>query len=332
VAILEHSILRRLITVPGAFVAFALLSLLFPLLAAVAIVSDPLGRRRLIALRTLAMVELYLACEVMALTASALVWVTPASGDRSRRRYLALQRWWARVLFRGAVWLYSLRMEFNLSGAAGGGRPTLILVRHTSQLDTLLPLDVIAGELGLDLGFVVKRELLLSPSLDIIGNRLRNAFVLRDGTDTDRELARLREMATGVGVGEGLVIFPEGTLYGDETRTRALAAVARTDEARAARLAGRMQTLPARRGGVLALLEAAPEADVVVVAHTGLEGIATFRSMLWASLVGRRVEVEAWRIERGEVPSDAEGQMAWLDEEWGRLDRWVEEHRRTAVS
>lgn len=327
-AIFEQTRLRRLITIPAAFAGFVLLTLLFPLLAVVALVSDPLRRRRLIALRTLAMVELYLACEVMALAASTLVWVLPGSTGSSRRRYLALQRWWARILFRGAVWLYSLRVAFDAGGATGDGRPALLLVRHTSQLDTLLPLDLIAGQLGLDLGYVVKRELLLSPSLDIIGNRLRNAFVRRDGTDTDRELARLREMAAGVGAGEGLVIFPEGTLYGEETRRRALDAVARADEVRAARFADRVHTLPPRRGGVLALLEAAPEADVVVVAHTGLEGIATFRSMLWASLVGRRVEVAAWRIGRDEVPSDVGEQMAWLDEEWGRLDRWVAERRR----
>jgi 1-acyl-sn-glycerol-3-phosphate acyltransferase len=327
VAILEHRRLRRLITIPAALAGFVVLTLLFPVLAVVALVSDRLGRRRLIALRTLAMVELYLACEVMALAASTLVWVSRGSAGSSRRRYLALQGWWARVLFRGAVWIYSLEVEFDVGGASGDGGPALILVRHTSQLDTLLPLDLIAGELGLDLGYVVKRELLLSPSLDIIGSRLRNAFVLRDGTDTDRELGRLREMATGIGDGEGLVIFPEGTLYSEETRRRALDAVGRVDEARASRFAARMHTLPPRRGGVLAVLEAAPEADVVVVVHTGLEGIATFRSMLWASLVGRRVEVAAWRVPRGEMPEGAEQQVEWLDEEWGRLDRWVGEHR-----
>lgn len=99
--ILEHRRLRRLITIPAALAGFVVLTLLFPLLAVLALMTDPLGHRRLIALRTLAMVELYLACEVMALAASTLVWVSRGSADSSRRRYLTLQRWWARILFHG---------------------------------------------------------------------------------------------------------------------------------------------------------------------------------------------------------------------------------------
>jgi len=110
----------------------------------------------------------------------------------------------------------------------------------------------------------VKRELLWSPSLDVIGNRLCNAFVLRDGTDTARELWRLRGMATGIGTGDGLVIIPEGTLYDEETRARARDDVGRVDRARAARFGELRHVLPPRRATPPHPPPALPEADVVV--------------------------------------------------------------------
>lgn len=111
--------------------------------------------------------ELYSACEAMALTMSALIWATPSSEEQSRRRYLTLQRWWAAVLLGGAIRLFSLRIDFDEGDAPRGAR-------------------------RLDLDYVVKRELLWSPSLDVIGNRLCNAFGLRDGTDTARVVWRTR--------------------------------------------------------------------------------------------------------------------------------------------
>jgi len=117
---LEHTPVRRLVTIPTVLGVFVLLGLLFPLAA---LVSDPLGRRPLIALRTLAMVELYSACEAMALAMSALIWATPSSEEQSRRRYLTLQRWWAAVLLGGAIRLFSLRIDFDEGDAArGAGR------------------------------------------------------------------------------------------------------------------------------------------------------------------------------------------------------------------
>ena len=85
--------------------------------------------------------------------------------------------------------------------------------------------------------------------------------------------------------------------------------------------------LPPRRGGVLALLDAAPEADVVLLAHTGLEEAARLGDLWRGSLVGGTIDVEMWRIRRARIPADAAGREAWLRDCWRRVDHWVESRR-----
>ena len=82
--------------------------------------------------------------------------------------------------------------------------------------------------------------------------------------------------------------------------------------------------LPPRRGGVLALLDAAPTADVVVLAHTGLEGAARLGDLWRGSLVGRTIEVAMWRVPRAEIPADAAGRGEWLERCWRRVDEWID--------
>ena len=78
----------------------------------------------------------------------------------------------------------------SLPTAAGEIPPAPILVvsRHASLIDTLLPGRYVTQPFGIRLRYVLKSELLVDPALDIAGNRLPNVFVDRGG-DTDRELA-----------------------------------------------------------------------------------------------------------------------------------------------
>lgn len=328
----DHPPLRRLLTVPLLFASALLFTVLLPALLPLAWVIDPLGRRRRVLLRATAMAELYLLCEVAGVLASTAVWVTPGSPDQKRQRYVALQRWWGGALFRGALRLYSLSLSLPSNLVPPGSPPSIFLIRHASQLDTLLPVELLSRRAGLRLRYVLKRELLWSPSLDIVGHRLRNAFVRRDGADSARELERLRLLGSDLTSGEGLVLYPEGTRFTPSKQERALRSIATTDPIRAERLAGLRETLPPRRGGVLALLEAAPDADIVMVAHTGLEGIAGFVDMLRPDLVGRHIEVATWRLPRAQVPDAPACRQEWLDREWLKLDQWIAHHRALEVT
>jgi hypothetical protein len=81
--------------------------------------------------------------------------------------------------------------------------------------------------------------------------------------------------------------------------------------------------LPPRVNGPLALLEGNAEADVVVCAHQGLEGLARITDVWRGELVGRRIRVRFWRRPRKEIPTDHDERVRWLFEEWERVDRWI---------
>ena len=77
-----------------------------------------------------------------------------------------------------------------------------------------------------------------------------------------------------------------------------------------------INVLAPRPGGVLAALDAAPEADVLLVAHTGLDHVVTIADV-WHSLpMDKRLLMGWWRIPREEIPADRDGRIEWLFEWW----------------
>ena len=85
--------------------------------------------------------------------------------------------------------------------------------------------------------------------------------------------------------------------------------------------------LPPRPGGTLGLLEAAPNADAIVCAHTGFEGAASLAQIWNGALVNRVIRVHFRRIPRGEIPTGRDAQIAWILEEWQRVDAWIEKQQ-----
>jgi hypothetical protein len=83
--------------------------------------------------------------------------------------------------------------------------------------------------------------------------------------------------------------------------------------------------LPPRVGGALAALAACPAADVIFVAHTGLDRLAGVRD-IWESLSDDIVVTARWwRVPAGEVPRAAgrDAQVGWLYDWWQRIDAWI---------
>ena len=73
-----------------------------------------------------------------------------------------------------------------------------------------------------------------------------------------------------------------------------------------------------------ALLAAAPDADVVVVAHRGLEGLSTVREILTNVPLRQPVQVKLWRHPGNTVPRDRQGGVDWLYDRWEEVDSWVD--------
>ncbi len=87
--------------------------------------------------------------------------------------------------------------------------------------------------------------------------------------------------------------------------------------------------LPPRPGGVSAALAAARHADVVFVAHTGLEHLSTVRD-LWREIPQEKTLYLRWWLYRvDQVPRDEKQQLAWLFERWADIDSWIDAHPST---
>jgi 1-acyl-sn-glycerol-3-phosphate acyltransferase len=163
-----------------------------------------------------------------------------------------------------------------------------------------------------------------------VGNRLPNVFVDRFSDDSAREIRRARKLARDLGPRDGILTHPEGTRFSEEKRSRVLERLHREGDAKMLDYARSLQfVLPPRPGGTLGLLEAAPEADVVVCSHTGFEGAASLAQIWQGSLVHQTVRVQFRRIPRDEIPNGRDDRLSWLLEEWQRVDAWVASHRTT---
>ncbi len=318
---------RRLISIPAIAIAWCLwLALIGPALVLSALL-DVVGRRRSWArCRALLAVGWLLSCELAGLLGAWALWMHRLL-HRDRARFVAanagLQRWWTATVFAGARRLYGLRLDLaGLDVAADGG--FVLLVRHCSVLDTVLAAVFVAGPHRRLLRYVLKRELLWDPCLDVVGNRLPNVFVARAPARRDADLAAITALAAAMPPEQGLLIYPEGSRATPTKRARAMAQLeASGSPAVLERARALAHVMPPRPGGVLAILAARPDLDVIVMGHTGLEG-ATRVSDLWrGSLIGATIRISLRRYPAASVPAAPEARLLWLFDRWLELDAWV---------
>lgn len=311
---------RRCVTLPVLHLAVALLPVLWVLAAPALVPGLPGAGRRL---RFFRFLTVYLVYEMAGVWAAFGLFCAGRSRDETA--HAALQRWWAGGLMRALTRTFDLRITLDpASDTLDPQTPCLALFRHVSTADTLLPAFVLQVPHGLKLRYVMKRELLSVPCLDVVGHRLPNLFVRRGGRDTAAELAAVAALTRDVGPGEGLLIFPEGTRATPNkqaaARARLNAAPPETARPAAADLA---HLLPIRPGGALAVLAERPELDVVCVGHVGFEPVHRFADLWRGVLIGAEIRVRIWRTPAHAWPADPAARLARLDACWAAVDAWV---------
>ena len=316
---------RRAVTIPLYNFLFFLSLAALPVVLIVTAAIDALRGSRWALSRCALFFLYYLGCEVLGIAISAGLWVGRLA--IARTHYLTLnfrlQCWWARTLFGGGQRLFGLRLDVKGLDEVERG-PILLFMRHASVGDTVLPAVLVSSQQGIRLRYVMKRELLWDPCLDIVGNRLPNYFVRRGSGDAAREITAVRRLADDLAPDEGIFIDPEGTRFSPERQRRALDRIRRQGDAALVARADRLHhVLPPRLGGTLALLGADTGADVVFCVHFGFDGIRSFQDFLWGGLIDRTIEVEFWRVPAESIPSDRNAQARWLYDQWSRVDEWV---------
>ena len=253
--------LRRTLGIAGVHVALWLLvgtiGLWLPLLA----LWDALTGGRFARVRFVCFTCTYLTFEVAGLYGALGLWfVRPWGGTTAdRARHYVLQHLWVGAIFKALEAFYGLRVviETPLGPPTAGGSP-IVFMRHASVADTLLPGRALSLPFGLSLRYVLKRELLVLPCLDVVGQRLPNMWVRRSAKDTAGDLQGVRALAQSLSPGEGVLIYPEGTRSED----------------------GRLK--PFRRGFML--LQRKSGADVVPMAIAGsIDGWPKGQRLPWPS-------------------------------------------------
>jgi 1-acyl-sn-glycerol-3-phosphate acyltransferase len=338
---LPPRLIRRLVLAPLVVVITASLAVLTPLVgllnAAVNLVRRPArhGRPRgSRALRVACLALVWAVGETATLTVLLSLWIASGFGGRLgteayQARHYGVMRWFLDLLYRAAQRACGLRVEVTGPPCPpeARDRPVIVLCRHAGPADSLLLIHHLLSGLGRRPRVVMKATLQLDPSVDVVANRVPNAFVRHvtkaGATGAAGQVGRL---AAGLDARSALVIFPEGGNWTPLRWRRAIVRLRRRGHEELARRATAMPNLlPPRPAGTLAALAACPDADVIFVAHTGLDRLVSVRDVWHSLLADMDVRARWWRVPSAEVPRLAsyEAEVAWLYDWWERLDAWI---------
>jgi 1-acyl-sn-glycerol-3-phosphate acyltransferase len=312
---------RRLMTVSTYGLLWVVLTALAPLWIPGAFVIGLFRRCSFAILRVLMFFWFYLSIELMGLTAAAAIYlVTPGRPERREDLFFRLECWWGSSLFAWLARFLSLSVSIDGEDQILPG-PVLVFIRHASIIDTALPVTFISNATGLRLRYVFKRELLVDPCIDVAGHASPNYFIDRGGV-VHEELAGIRRLAENLG-DQGVLLYPEGTRFTKRKQEIALKRLEKTHPELADIAATFKHCLPPKPGGALGLLDTAPDADVLIVAHRGLEGLANATDLLNGTVVGAQIQIRIWRVSADEIPR-GEARRRWLFDWWKRVDDFVD--------
>jgi 1-acyl-sn-glycerol-3-phosphate acyltransferase len=204
-------------------------------------------------------------------------------------------------------------------------RPVIVLARHAGPGDSFTLVHLLLTRSHQRPRVVLKRALQWDPGLDVVLTRLACYFLPSTSGAGEDRIAAVAELAAGLEPGDALLLFPEGANWTPRRHRRAVLRLLRAGRRRkAADVRNRPHVLPPRPGGTLACLAACPKADVLVVAHTGLDTLVN-PAQMWEAipLTGRPMRIRAWHHRNVDVPRDPDDAQLWLDEQWALVNQWI---------
>ncbi len=318
---------RRLISIPLAVLALPLLVALAPVALIVGSVLDLFGgRRALPTIRLWLFAIVFVTHEWVVTVYAGWLWIRGRAGrSMDIGHHRRVQGRWVGSLLRWAGRLLDVSVQWPAHDAFPEGK-IVVLSRHASMIDAVLPALLFPSHLHRPVHYVLKRELRRLPSIDIYGHRLGNHFVDRDG-NTDREVAAIIALIENAEDDAGIVLFPEGTYATPASKRRVLASLERRGDAELVALTNKLEyLLPPKPGGALALLARAK--DVVIFGHVGLEGVAEFKGLRDHLPARQPILTRAWHFHIADLPDLDAARIQWLRQQWLALDVWVSEQHR----
>ena len=324
------SLLRRVVLAPAIVGLVAGMFLLLPLWLIAAAALSPLLPGRWRALRLLWIFVMYAVIEALLLVVLCGFWFATGFGRTVRSAY------WQGIhydLVEGVMWVFFreakrvLNLEIVTDGPAPDahpGLPILVCCRHAGPGDSFVLIHALMHWYGREPRVVLKNTLAWDPAIDVLLHRIPARFITPSGGVGLEE--QIGELATGLDENDAFVIFPEGGNFTAARRTRGIERLRRLGLDKMAERAEAMtNVLAPRPGGFIAALDAAPEADVVLVAHTGLDHVLTVAD-IWRELpMDKRIIMRWWKVARADIPEDRDERIDWLFAWWERIDTWISE-------
>ncbi|MBS2963033.1 1-acyl-sn-glycerol-3-phosphate acyltransferase [Actinocrinis puniceicyclus] len=336
--LLRYTVLRRLLSIPVLLLIFAVTAVLTP----VVVLFGGLwalrrgGRGRPV--RIVLFAFCYLCMELVGLSGAGWLWLRAGCGCRigSPRWQDAHYALLARLLGRlyrigGALFDLHINAPTTVTDAGSSpalppasGRPLLVFSRHAGPGDSFLLVHALSALARRRPRIVLKEALRFDPIIDVILSRLPHCFVGRGPDAGDRTAARIAHITASMGPADALLVFPEGGNFTPHRRLRAIASLRRRGLTHASAGARRLRNvLPPQPAGVFAAIDAAPHADLVFVAHTGLDHMQSSRQVWRGIPLVRPVEVTWWTIPTERVPLEHDARLRWLDGNWAEVDAWI---------
>jgi 1-acyl-sn-glycerol-3-phosphate acyltransferase len=336
--VLPPVLVRRLVLAPGLILLtlVALTGLPVLVLGAAALSTVLPGRWR--PLRLLWMALLHLVLESVALVVLFGLWVASGFGWKIRapwfqRAHYAVVRWYLQVIYWECRRVLHVRVEVEGPPPPSyDGRPLLILSRHAGPGDSFLVVHALVNWYAREPRIVLKDTMQWDPAIDVVLNRLPNRFIRPEpGSSGDLVEQQVGELSRHLDENDAFVIFPEGGNFTEHRRKRAIERLRRKGHIDEAEKAQRLRHVMAPRpGGVLAALTQARDADVVFVAHTGVEHMTTVLDV-WRELpMDRAIQMRWWIVPASEVPEGADERIDWLYAWWARIDDWIHDRQSEA--
>ena len=270
----------------------------------------------------------YLLMECLGAIIALVLWIGTMGGYLMRSRisqrlHAWIQYGWTSSLLFGARIFFKAEIIFPDCTLFHSG-PIVIAAQHSSFFDALLP-TVLLGRGRGDVvpRHVLKRDLLLSPSLDLYGNRLPNKFVTRSSSPHDLDITGVYSIGKNLQK-DACVIFPEGTFYSPTRFTKAIEKIKFSNPERAEHLMQLNHLLPVKPGGILALISSAPQADLIIIGHYGFSSFGSFKEIMKNIPFRKPIEIYAKRIPSSSLPTDDSSCLKLIDDEWLNIDNWLQ--------
>ena len=343
--LLKHAALRRPLAIATAALLWALFAVLTPVVALICGLFSlrPGGRARPVRIAVFALC--YLTAELAGLAYAAWLWLRAGFGrrigtPRMQEAHYALLATLLRRLYLIGSKLFNVQISAPATVTPHGcappslprtpGRPLIVLSRHAGPGDSFLLVHALLTLAHRRPRIVLKESLCFDPLIDVILGRLPHCFVGPGVRGGERATEQIGRITGAMGAADALLVFPEGGNFTPRRRLRAIASLRRRGLARASARAHHLRNLlPPQPAGVFAAVDAAPHADLVFVAHTGLDHMQSV-GQVWRGLpLTLPVEVTWWTIPAERVPMEEDARLRWLHGNWAEIDAWISRAQQT---